>query len=81
MWEEPHIPNHGDPGRGLRLKASMTLAIEPMLTTGGEETGVLADEWTVVSTDGSWSAHFEHTVAVTDAEPLILTRRLHSMVQ
>ncbi len=80
MWEEPHIPNHGDPGRGLRLKAGMTLAIEPMLTTGGEETEVLSDEWTVVSSDGSWSAHFEHTVAITDGEPLIFTRRLHSMV-
>ncbi|MDQ3657578.1 MAG: type I methionyl aminopeptidase [Chloroflexota bacterium] len=81
MWEDPHIPNHGEPGRGCRLKKGMTLAIEPMLTTGGKETAVLLDEWTVVSADGSWSAHFEHTVAITDGEPLILTRQLASMVQ
>jgi methionyl aminopeptidase len=81
MWEDPHIPNHGEPGRGIRIKKGMTLAIEPMLTTGGEETAVLDDEWTVVSADGSWSAHFEHTIAVTDGEPLILTRQLVSVVQ
>ncbi len=80
MWEEPHIPNHGEPARGIRLKKGMTLAIEPMLTLGGEETAVLADEWTVVTADGSWSAHFEHTVAVTDGEPLILTRAAVSVV-
>ncbi len=80
MWEEPHIPNHGEPGTGIRLKKGMTLAIEPMLTLGGEETRVLDDEWTVVTADGSWSAHFEHTVAITDGEPLILTQRLPSMV-
>jgi methionyl aminopeptidase len=81
MWEEPHIPNHGDAGAGRRLKRGMTLAIEPMLTLGGEETRVLDDEWTVVTADGSWSAHFEHTVAITDNEPLILTQRVDSMVQ
>lgn len=81
MWEEPHIPNHGRPGRGLRLKKGMTLAIEPMLTTGGEETALLEDGWTVVSVDGSWSAHFEHTVAVTDGEPLILTQPALSVVE
>ncbi|MBA3377510.1 MAG: type I methionyl aminopeptidase [Chloroflexia bacterium] len=81
MWEDPHIPNHGQPGRGIRLKKGMTLAIEPMLTTGGEETAVLDDEWTVVSADGSWSAHFEHTVAITDGEPLILTQQLATMVE
>ncbi len=80
MWEEPHIPNHGEPGRGFRLKKGMTLAIEPMLTMGGEETAVLADEWTVVTADGSWSAHFEHTVAITGEEPLILTRLPVSVV-
>ena len=80
MWEEPHIPNHGQPGTGRRLKKGMTLAIEPMLTLGGEETRVLADEWTVVTADGSWSAHFEHTVAITDREPLILTQRVTSVV-
>ncbi len=81
MWEEPHIPNHGEPGRGHRLKKGMTLAIEPMLTLGSEETRVLTDDWTVVSKDGSWSAHFEHTVAITDGEPLILTQQLTSMVE
>lgn len=81
MWEEPHIPNHGQPGAGRRLKQGMTLAVEPMLTLGGEETRVLADEWTVVTTDGSWSAHFEHTVAITDGAPLILTQRLASVVE
>jgi len=81
MWEEPHIPNHGEPGRGLRLKKGMTLAIEPMLTTGGEETAVLDDGWTVVAVDGSWSAHFEHTIAITDSEPLILTRQFATVVQ
>jgi methionyl aminopeptidase len=80
MWEEPHIPNHGDPGTGIRLKKGMTLAIEPMLTLGVEETRVLDDEWTVVTADGSWSAHFEHTVAITDGEPLILTQRLPTVV-
>lgn len=81
MWEDPHIPNHGEPGRGYRLKKGMTVAIEPMLTTGGEETAVLDDDWTVVSADGSWSAHFEHTVAITDGEPLILTQQAVSMVE
>lgn len=80
MWEEPHIPNFGDPGTGVRLKKGMTLAIEPMLTLGAEDTVVLEDEWTVVSSDGSGAAHFEHTVAITDGEPLILTQRLPSVV-
>lgn len=80
MWEEPHIPNHGEPGTGVRLKKGMTLAIEPMLTLGSDETDVLEDDWTVVSIDGSWSAHFEHTVAITDGEPLILTQRLPTVV-
>jgi methionyl aminopeptidase len=81
MWEEPHIPNHGEPGIGPRLKKGMTLAIEPMLMLGDDEVRVLDDEWTVVTVDGSWAAHFEHTVAITDGEPLILTERLASVVQ
>jgi methionyl aminopeptidase len=81
MWEEPHIPNHGEPGIGPRLKKGMTIAIEPMLMLGGDEVRVLDDEWTVVTVDGSWAAHFEHTVAITDGEPLVLTRRLASVVQ
>ncbi|MBA2277018.1 MAG: type I methionyl aminopeptidase [Chloroflexia bacterium] len=81
MWEEPHIPNVGDPRHGLRLRRGMTLAIEPMLNLGGEDTRIMPDKWTVVTADGSWSAHFEHTVVVTDAEPLILTERLAAMVK
>ena len=81
MWEEPHIPNWGDPGTGLRLKKGMTVAIEPMLTLGGDEVDVLDDEWTVVTVDGSRAAHFEHTIAITDGEPLILTQRLESVLQ
>ncbi|HEV2066073.1 MAG TPA: type I methionyl aminopeptidase [Thermomicrobiales bacterium] len=80
MWEEPHIPNHGDPESGSRLKRGMTLAIEPMLTLGTEATQVLEDEWTVTTTDGSWSAHFEHTVAITDGDPVILTLLPQSVV-
>lgn len=81
MWEEPHIPNWGDPGTGLRLKKGMTVAIEPMLTLGGDEVKELDDGWTVVTEDGSWSSHFEHTIAITDGEPLILTQRLASVLQ
>lgn len=81
MWEEPHVPNFGAPDRGVQLRAGMVLAIEPMVTLGGEETRVLADKWTVVTHDGSWSAHFEHTVAITSGEPVILTERLAQVVQ
>jgi methionyl aminopeptidase len=81
MWEEPHIPNHGDPERGIRLKRGMTLAIEPMLSLGTEDTQVMEDEWTVTTSDGSWSAHFEHTVAITGGDPLILTKRIESVVE
>jgi len=80
MWEEPHIPNWGEPGTGLRLKKGMTLAIEPMLTLGREETRVLDDEWTVVTADGSLAAHFEHTIVITDGPSLVLTKRLASVV-
>jgi methionyl aminopeptidase len=81
MWEDPHIPNHGSPDRGVVLRAGMTLAIEPMLNTGGDETRSLDDGWTVVTADGSLSAHFEHTVVITEGEPEILTRRLSSVVK
>jgi methionyl aminopeptidase len=72
--EEPQIPNFGVPKRGAQLKAGMTLAIEPMITIGSPVTRTLPDKWTVVTQDRSLSAHFEHTVAVTDGDPRILTR-------
>ena len=73
MHEGPQVPNYGKAGTGLVLKAGMTIAIEPMVLVGTEETRVLPDQWTVVSADGSLTAHFEHSVAVTEGEPLILT--------
>jgi methionyl aminopeptidase len=73
MHEEPQVPNYGRPGRGLRLDAGLVLAIEPMLNEGGAETEVLDDQWTVVTRDGSRSAHFEHTVAITEHGPEVLT--------
>ncbi len=72
--EEPQVPNHGQPRRGPRLQAGMTIAIEPMITAGEYTTRTLPDRWTVATADGSLSAHFEHTVAVTDNGPRILTR-------
>ncbi len=73
MHEGPQVPNYGRPGSGLPLKAGMTIAIEPMVLVGTPETRVLSDQWTVVSADGSLTAHFEHSVAVTEGEPLLLT--------
>jgi methionyl aminopeptidase len=75
LHEEPQIPNYGEPGRGPRLAEGMVLAIEPMVSMGRPETRVLKDGWTAVTRDGSLAAHFEHTVAVTSADPLVLTRR------
>jgi methionyl aminopeptidase len=75
LHEEPQIANYGEPGRGPRLAEGMTLAIEPMVNVGRPAVKVLADGWTAVTKDGSLSAHFEHTVAVTKAGPLVLTRR------
>jgi methionyl aminopeptidase len=75
MHEEPQVPNYGDPGRGPRLAEGMVLAIEPMVNAGKASVKVLADGWTAVTRDGSLSAHFEHTVAVTAGEPWILTAR------
>jgi methionyl aminopeptidase len=74
MHEDPQIPNYGPPGQGPRLQEGMVLAIEPMVNVGGPGVKVLADEWTAVTEDGSDSAHFEHTVAVTSNGPWILTR-------
>ena len=73
MHEEPQVPNYGEPGRGPRLAEGMVLAIEPMVNAGKPAVKVLADGWTAVTRDGSLSAHFEHTVAVTAEGPLILT--------
>jgi len=71
--EDPQIPNYGTPGRGARLSPGMTLAIEPMITAGGVDIVVDDDQWSVYTADGSLSAHFEHTVAVTESGPRILT--------
>ncbi len=71
--EEPQVPNYGSPRRGPRLLEGMTLAIEPMITVGSPVTRTLGDKWTVVTADGSLSAHFEHTVAITANGPRILT--------
>jgi len=81
MHEDPHVPNIGDPDRGLVLRTGLTLAIEPMLTLGSEETRTLRDKWTVVTADGAWAAHFEHTVAVTPEGGQILTRRLSPVLE
>jgi methionyl aminopeptidase len=73
MHEDPQIPNFGPPGRGPLLVPGMTLAIEPMINAGSSEIIVLEDRWSIVTEDGSLSAHFEHTVAITEDEPRILT--------
>jgi methionyl aminopeptidase len=73
MHEGPQVPNYGTPGRGLRLKEGMTIALEPMVLVGTPNTIVKPDEWTVASADGSLTAHFEHTVAITSNGPQILT--------
>jgi len=74
MHEDPQVPNFGDAGKGPRLKAGMVLAIEPMINAGSAEVKVLEDGWTAITVDGSFSAHFEHTVAITKDGPVILTR-------
>lgn len=74
MHEAPQVPNYGSPGRGPRLKKGMALAIEPMINVGGYAVKILADRWTVVTADGSLSAHYEDTIAITDGKPLILTQ-------
>ena len=73
MHEDPQVPNFGSRGKGPRLKAGMVLAIEPMINAGKPEVKVLPDGWTAVTVDGSYSAHFEHTVAITKDGPLVLT--------
>jgi methionyl aminopeptidase len=73
MHEDPQIPNYGAPGRGPELAAGMTFAIEPMINAGGHDIYVHDDAWSISTVDGALSAHFEHTVAITDEEPRILT--------
>ncbi len=74
LHEDPQIPNYGDSGRGPELKPGLVVAVEPMVTMGDWRTSVLDDNWTVVTADGSLSAHFEHTIAITDRGPEVLTR-------
>jgi len=73
MHEGPAVPNYGIPGRGMELKAGLTIALEPMVMLGSYHTTVLPDEWTVASRDGALTAHFEHSVAITEQGPVILT--------
>ena len=73
MHEDPEIPNHGTFGRGIRLAKGMTIAVEPMVTYGNYPTTTLKDGWTVVSVDGSITAHYENTILITDGEPILLT--------
>jgi methionyl aminopeptidase len=74
LHEEPQVPNYGRAGQGPRLREGMTLAIEPMVNAGSSDVRILDDGWTAVTTDGSWSAHFEHTIAITKQGPKILTK-------
>ncbi|HEX5017058.1 MAG TPA: type I methionyl aminopeptidase [Actinomycetes bacterium] len=74
MHMDPSVPNYGPPGHGPKLVAGMALAIEPMVNLGSRHTKTLDDEWTVVTSDGSWSAHFEHTIAITPEGPQVLTK-------
>jgi len=73
MHQPPNVPNYGRPGRGPRLVKGLALAVEPMITLGTKQTTVLGDDWTVVTTDGSWSAHFEHSFTLTDEGAWVLT--------
>ena len=75
LHEEPGVPNYGEPGRGPKLRVGMALAIEPMINLGTHKTRTLEDGWTVVTADGSLSAHFEHTIAITENGAEVLTRR------
>jgi methionyl aminopeptidase len=75
MHEDPQVPNYGAPGHGPELRPGLVLAVEPMVNMGGWETTLLADDWTVVTLDGSLSAHFEHTIAVTEHGHEVLTAR------
>ena len=73
LHEEPPVPNYGQKGRGVKLEQGMVLALEPMVNIGSPDTTILPDGWTAVTKDGSLSAHFEHTIAITKSGPRILT--------
>ena len=75
MHEDPPVPNHGKPGNGKRIKRGLVIAVEPMVNAGAPDVEVLDDEWTAVTADGRLSAHFEHTIAILDEGPWVLTRR------
>ena len=77
MHEDPEVPNYGKPGRGPRLVPGMTICIEPMINSSTAEVRVLPDKWTVVEANGNLSAHFEHTVCITNGEPIIMTLEKH----
>ena len=81
LHEDPQVPNFGDPGRGPQLRPGMVLAIEPMVTLGSHDVKILDDGWTAVTRDGSLAAHFEHTVAVTEDGPEVLTSKTGRAVQ
>jgi methionyl aminopeptidase len=74
MHEDPQVPNYGEPGSGMKLRPGLVFAIEPMITAGGWEVETLADKWTIVTRDRSLAAHFEHTVALTEEGPVVLSR-------
>jgi methionyl aminopeptidase len=74
LHEDPQITNYGDPGTGSKLRPGMTIAVEPMVLVGSSKTKILADQWTVAAKDGKLTAHFEHTIAITEGEPKILTK-------
>jgi len=74
LHESPQVPNFGSPGKGVRLKEGMVLAIEPMVNAGGSDVKILKDGWTAVTKDGTLSAHFEHSVAITRNGPYVLSR-------
>ena len=74
MHEEPAVPNYGDPGKGKRLKRGLVIAVEPMVNAGAPDVEILDDQWTAVTKDRSMSAHFEHTIAITDEGPWVLSR-------
>ena len=74
MHEDPQVPNFGEPGNGKRMKTGLVIAVEPMVNAGAPDVEVLDDNWTAVTKDRSMSAHFEHTIAITDDGPWVLTR-------